>query len=509
MNRPKKSSRKYGLPKTIKTRPTAFARPSRSGVRRTGLGEGAMAPVSNLKVANYTQAQVEKLLDDYYTKRSEEALMAISESLFIKNSQYKRLITFFSNVLPFPYIITPNQEIPEGKKEKVRKEYNNLGTFLNSMKIKHNFKLIMFNVMTYGVFYGYVYHDPNSFVIQKFSPAICKATSIEDGAYNFSIDMTYFEKNVKLLENYPDEVTKKFNSWITERKTDRSLSNWVELDSTSTICIKANHLTQNAIPPFAGTFDSVFSIYGYKKLAKYKDELNNYKVLVQKIPLRDKTGVNNDFMVDMDMSDYFHEQVAEASPDNVAVITTPMEIDTINFEKDSLDSDGIAKATKEFWEESGTSQALFSSSMTETSEGIKKSTETDEQLVYEILTGFDTWLKRYVKLNSNAKFLQPKLLDISKFNEDKESEVYLKGAQAGMPFKTHFASAKGLEPIEMLGLAMIENEIFELPDKLIPLRSSHTETSTGETGRPTNEDVGKDDADETSRGRDKKGSTSS
>ena len=62
----------------------------------------------------------------------------------------------------------------------------------------------------------------------------------------------------------------------------------------------------------------------------------------------------------------------------------------------------------------------------------------------------------------------------------------------------------------MMGLVDLENDVFELHNKLIPLASSHTLSSddimsTG--GRPTNEESGNADTDETARARDKKGST--
>ena len=75
---------------------------------------------------------------------------------------------------------------------------------------------------------------------------------------------------------------------------------------------------------------------------------------------------------------YFHEALSMTVPDNVGVVTSPMEIDTVSFDKDSATDDSVEKATKNFWDNAGVSQILFSSD-NKTSQGIAMSIATDEQ----------------------------------------------------------------------------------------------------------------------------------
>lgn len=65
----------------------------------------------------------------------------------------------------------------------------------------------------------------------------------------------------------------------------------------------------------------------------------------------------------------------------------------------------------------------------------------------------------------------------------------------------------GIEPIAFSGLLKFENEVLDLPKNMIPLSSSFntsgSDIAEADGGRPTNEDAGKSDSDETQRAKDK------
>ena len=60
--------------------------------------------------------------------------------------------------------------------------------------------------------------------------------------------------------------------------------------------------------------------------------------------------------------------------------------------------------------------------------------------------------------------------------------------QYGVPVKTLIPSAMGIEPIQIAGLAYLENQALGLHESWIPLQSSHTmsnKVSAGETDADT------------------------
>src|SRR5690606_9425655 len=103
---------------------------------------------------------------------------------------------------------------------------------------------------------------------------------IEDGVFNYAFDFSYFDKNKKKLDQYPIEFTKKYEIYLKDRK-----NKWIELDSKNTICIKINEDLDYPIPPFSNLFEAVFDIEEYKELKKAKTKIDNYAVLIHKIPM--------------------------------------------------------------------------------------------------------------------------------------------------------------------------------------------------------------------------------
>ena len=463
-------------------------------------------------VKNFKQSEVRDFINNYKREESQRKLLSISEALFVKSPHYRRLIQYYSGLATMSYVIVPQRRVDILDNEAILNEYYEIAEIVSKMNIKHEFSKVLEEAFKSDVFYGYIYNTSDDFYIQKISNEICKISSIENGAYNFSIDMSYFESDESRLSYYAKEVELKFREWQKTNKNlkgKEKLSKWVELNSRNTICIKINEGIMETLPPFAGSFDSIFDIEAFKTLRKDKEELSNYMMLTQKLPIRENSTENNDFAIDLPMMRYFHNTISDVLPENVGLITTPMDVMPIKFDKDKTDADGVAKAERDFWSGSGTSQALFSTE-NNTSQGITMSIKTDEQVIFLMLNQLERWLNRFLAMNGYSNLFKAEILHVTYFSQESTYKQYLEASTYGLPLKLYVASVLGLEPIAMMGLVDLENDVFELHNKLIPLASSHTLSSddimsTG--GRPTNEESGNADTDETARARDKKGAT--
>lgn len=475
---------------------------------------------------DYTQSQVRQLIKDYKSEKSQTALREISQALFVQSPQYQRLVNYYASMPTYNYAIVPHKGLEGISEDKIAKDYYKLAEFLSNFDIAYNFTQVVRKAIIADIFFGYVFYDKKTVMIQQFPNDICKISSMENGSYNFSINMGYFESNEDLLEYYPNEVQIAFKQYRIKKnnKKNRSVTNdtWVELSAKNTICIKINEGITEAVPMFSGVFDSIYDINAFKDLRNDKAELENYKLLVQKLPIRKDSNENNDFLIDMQMMDYFHNAVADTAPENVGVATTPMDIDVVTFDKDSADRDGVAKATKDFWDSSGTTQNLFSSD-NKTSQGINKSIETDEQVIFTILKQIQRWINRHISLNNYSKYFKCVMIEVTHFSKEAVIKRYIENSQYGFPVKSFLSSLLGVEPISFANMAILENDVLKLHENMIPLKSSFN-TSAEEIdkdvskeeeengieddgGRPTNEDIGVEDADETARGRDKADST--
>ena len=464
------------------------------------------------RVLEYTQSQVREMIKGYKVKKNQDNLRDISESLFVLSPQYQRLINYYASMPTYSYVVVPNKNIESIDTKKISKEYYKTTEFLNNLNIPYNFTQVIRKSMIADIFFGYIYYDNKNVMIQQFPNSMCTITSIEGGVYNYSIDLSVFEGNRDALQYYPEEIQRAFTKYELVKKNSKNknqVSSWYEVGAKDSICIKINEGVSEPIPPFSGVFDSIYDINAFKDLRNDKAELENYKLIIQKLPIRKDSGDNNDFMIDLPMMNYFHSSIEDVAPQNIGVATTPMDIDVVTFDKDTADRDNVAKANKDFWDNSGTSQNLFSSD-NKTSQGINRSIETDEQVVFAILRQVERWINRHLLLNNYTKNFKCVMIEVTHFSRTQVIEKYMEAAQYGFPVKTFLSSLYGLEPISMSSMAFLENETLELQDKMIPLVSSFNTSGdeiTEEDGRPTNEETGVEDADETARGRDKANNT--
>lgn len=462
-------------------------------------------------VKSYKQSEVRNLIDNYTHKNNQKQLREISELLYERSTQYKRLIKHFAGMPTFPYVLIPNGDLRNISSDEVKDKYREIGKFLDVLNIKHEMGKVIVDVFKKETFYGYLNHRGTTSFIQPFDNEICMITSIEDGVYNFSIDMSTFNNDITLLDFYPKEVEQKYKKWLKNNKgkgkgtnnKNGATDNWVELDSENTICIKLNEERHNvSVPMFTGTFESIFDIDGFKQLRKDREELQNYMIISQQLPIRTDSEDNNDFLIDRDTMNYFHNTIADSLPDNVALITSPMKLDSIKFDKDTVENDGVTKAERAFWESSGTSQSLFNA-VNGTSSSINMSIKTDEAIVLTLLTQIERWVNRLLKRKFTNPLFKVEILGVTQFNQNEIFEKYLKASQFGIPVKSHIGAIMGLSPIGMLDMTYLENDILQIPKDFIPLQSSHTQNGedSEENGRPQS-DV-EDLSDEGEKSRDK------
>lgn len=458
----------------------------------------------------YKQSEVREIIENYKDEKNQEKLREISLLIWAKSPQYQRLLKHFAGMATFAHVVPPIKEIRKMNKTRVMKQYVEIGELVKLMNLRHEMTKVLSVAFREDIFYGYIHKEgTKSFHIQQMPFEICKLSSVEDGVLNYSIDMSSFEKNEDQLYKWADEIQYKYREWKVLKEKNPKISKWVELDAKNTICIKVNEEMLEIFPPFAGVFDSVFDIEGFKELRKDKEKLGNYMVLTQKLPMRTDSDNNNDFLIDKDFMMFFHNQASDVVPENVGVITSPMEIDPITFKENKADNDGVGKATRDFWEGTGVSQLLFSSD-NNSSAGLAMSIKSDEEIVFQLLTQIERWLNRYLKSQFKDLMFNVSILPVTRFNQGEMYKMYLENAQYGVPVKNHLSATVGLDPIEVMNMSFLENDLLKMHEEWIPLQSSHTmsdsvsvndSNQSGDEGRPKKDDT--DIADETSRDRDK------
>lgn len=420
----------------------------------------------------YSKEQIVNWLQSPSTNA--ENIRNASIYMYNVSTQYRRLINHYANMFKWYYTLSP-YKLDVAKVQSDEKSYNNfikqykkVLDKLENMQLKHEFSKIMKCVFREDTYCGIVMETKDSFYIFKMPTEYCVIYKIEDGVYNFAVDMSKIKE--KDLGLYPDIITTLYNQYKTTRVAMQ------EVPSEQNICIKGNEDLEYNMPIFAGTLPDLYDVDDYKSLMKQREEIGNYKMLNMKIPV-DEQGTPK---IDFPVAEEYYKQVASVVPDDVGVSMSPMDIESFDFQNANLeDSNKVNKVAEQFWTGSGTSYLLFGGGDKTSSSAILLSTKSDEDIVLSIVLQFERWLNRYLKkLPGNYKF-KVNFLPITTYNQKDMVDMYKVASTYGLPVKTAYCAAVGLTPADVMGMNFLENDILQIQDKFIPLHNSHTESQKG------------------------------
>lgn len=427
-------------------------------------------------MTKYTKEQIVGYLDN--PVRSQKELRKLSNYLYNVSPNYKRTVLYFSNLMRFDYIVEPfDININNFDKNKFEKQYTSTLKTIENMNIAHEMQKVFKTCFKEDVFYGYEHMTSDAYFIQRLNPDYCRISSIEDGVYNFEYDFSFFDNNDNSVDKYAPEFQDKYKKY----KSNKTKLKWQELSSDKTICIKVNDEIDYPIPPLNAVFEALFDIDETKRINTIKNKMDNYMILTQQIPVDERKGEANQFLIDLDTAIAFHNKATESLPEEVGLITSPMKIEAIKLERRKTDVDEVAKAERAYYAAAGVSQLLFNGNST-TSTSLAKSVVTDEQISYALLKQVERWINRKLKYINKAFKFRVKFLETTDFNHKEISDMYLKAAQYGLPVKQELAASLGLSPSALINKTFLENEILELPKKLIPLSSTHTQSGDSSNG---------------------------
>ena len=135
------------------------------------------------------------------------------------------------------------------------------------------------------------------------------------------------------------------------------------------------------------------------------------------------------------------------------------------------------------------------------------SIKADQAMTYGIVKSIESMVNRFIHRHSYGKYFKVTFLDVSIFNRKEYGDAMLKAATYGLPTLGFYAASQGLSQDDIDGMSFLEDEVLKLKERLTPLQSSSTLSSSdadsdGEAGRPKS-DIGElTDAGEQSQERD-------
>ena len=421
---------------------------------------------------------------------NEKYLRNASIYMYDASSQYRRLIQYYALLLKWEYIIAPlDFDRSKVKEENFRKQYLKVATALEIKNLRHELQKASMIALRDGVLYGAVWSASNSFYIQRINPDYCSLTSINDGTWMYSVDMSQIQESKLIL--YPPEFTTMWNNYqATGQK-------WQEVPESISFCLKADETTPSySIPPWCSTLPMLYDLETYKALQETATKIANYKMLAMKIDV-DSNGVPT---VDWALAQQYYQQLCNVLPPYVGATISPMKIEGFDFDKNSgtSDVDTVSRAEKQFWFDTGTSSLLHGSDVSNTAGALKLSIRADEELMFGMMAQAERLINRMLKSMSGTVKFKIQFLPVTIFNQEEQIGFWKDAALSGVPgSKVAYAAALGIHQADLPGMDYVERTLVGTDDWM-PLLNGYT-IGNSEGGRPAASDTKLGDAGEATR----------
>lgn len=454
------------------------------------------------KTKSKTFTQYTKELIKQYTRNPYANISNIRNvSLFLERSSmtYKKILAYFSQMPLYHYNIIYKADFVKGvDPQKMLKSYQELSQRLQAINMAKEFQTVVATTLRDGAYYGFIYdNEGDGFLLQALEPQYCKIQSITgDGQYVFAFDATFFDAgdNKEYLYGTGEDTEGIWDSiFIEGYETYKSQGRdyrWFQIPSERSLCLIAGDNPDMPLPLFFSVFTSLLDLLDLEQILASKTELENYVLLLSKIPLLTNTTDPDDFAVSIEAVEMMQEMIDEVVPNLVGTAYSPCQLDVIHFDKSNTadDTDKLAQSMHNLFANLGISELVVSGGASTNSIGLKFSIQNDEAFAFVYLKRIESWMNSYIKQNYSDDFFL-KFHRISYFNQQEVTTMYKEAATLTAPMLTDYVTALGQTPYEMMCMTFMENALNLKNGLWTPLQSSYTQPGTSkEAGAPQKDD---------------------
>lgn len=147
-----------------------------------------------------------------HPKKYWRLLLDASSYLMRVSPHYYRLNSLYSNMALFCWWVDLYDVQNTAKTDTIKKQYSKLAAKLEDMNLKHEFAKIMRYLPYQDIYCGLVVESSTDFFFLKIDYRICQLYQVQDGLYNFKIDLGKIKQSE--LAAYPDYVQQAYLDYI-------------------------------------------------------------------------------------------------------------------------------------------------------------------------------------------------------------------------------------------------------------------------------------------------------
>ena len=332
-----------------------------------------------------------------------------------------------------------------------------------------------------GCYYGVVQSlSKDEFVLFDLPASYCRSRFVDvHGNDIVEFDVSYFNTIIEpdmrqeTLNTYPKVIRDFYRKWL----RGKTVTSWVKLPSEIGVCFPffddGRPLFLNVIPETI-KYDDAVDTERERELEEIR------KIIVQKVPhLND-----GQLLFEPDEAEVMHRGAVGMMKGNknISVLTTYADVDAIVSKASTENvSAALDRMLQNVYSKAGVSAQIFAPIG---SQVLLISITNDMSLMMILVNKYSRFLTGILnKLfgNGNISFRYT-LLPISYYNRSEYISDTLKLAQSGYSFLLPALGA-GMSQKELISIKELENDVLKLPEVLIPLSSSYTQ-SNKEPGAP-------------------------
>ena len=424
-----------------------------------------------------------------YPKQGWKILLQLSEELMRISPHYFRMNNLYSNMALFCWWIDLYDVKENANTNIIKKKYSELSAKLESMNLKHEFSKIMKTIPYRDIYCGLSFENQSDFFFQEIDPRICEIHQIQDGLYNFRIDLSQIK--AQNLDAYPIYIKEAYLDYIDGVKNKRTVLKWYEPPADKQICLKLNSQWIYPYPILISLVKDIFDLDIYKKLKLQSARTDNYKAIAVEVPI-DENTVDKPLLTPETLG-IFAEINRESMSDDIGLLhTLGSNATPISFKDSSNTRNNVSDAVDEIYNSSGITKELYNGSSSASAVGY--SIENDSGFIYGLYRQFERWINRWIKIRkynkSTFKFFFY-LLDITIFNRKDVTDRYKESLATGTTVIDKYLAALDMTPSRTLGSYITHEVIFDFRNHFIPLQSAYNSSSVNNNkGRPTAEESG-------------------
>ena len=424
-----------------------------------------------------------------HPKQGWRVLLRASEALMFVSPYYFRMNNLYSNMPVFRWWLDLYDVKDNAKIENMKKSYSALAAKLESMNLKHEFSKIMKSLPYLDIYCGLVFENQSDFFIQQIDYKICELCQIQDGLYDFRIDLTKInDTNYTAYPNYVQQA----RIDLRDGKTNPNISGiWYTPPADKQVCFKLNSQYTFPYPILISLVKDILDLDVYKKLKLQSARTDNYKAVAVEVPI-DENTVDKPLLTP-DTLAIFAEMNRESMTDDIGLLHTLGSSATpISFKDSSNTRNNVSDAIESLYDSANISKELGNGSSSATALGY--SVESDAGYIYGLYRQIERWINRFIKVrkyNKSAYKFHFYLLDMTIFNQDSVITRYKDSISMGITVIDKYMAALDMTPSRTLGSYIVHENIFDFRNHFIPLQTSYNSSvDSNDNGRPPVEESG-------------------